>query len=181
MEEKIYIMPYCKECNKIKNQDWKNKNREKARNAVRKCYDKESTRERNIKYRNEGKQRRWQQENKDKIKKYGSMRINKKHMFSQSEWEECLNFFENSCSYCGMSNEDAKDIYDNVLHKEHVDHNGSNGIENCVPACKYCNSSKGTSDMYEWYKDQEFYSEERYNQILEWIELKSNFKATTNN
>ena len=40
--------------------------------------------------------------------------------------------------------------------------------------CKGYNSSKHKSNMLKWYKQQEFYSEERLNRIYQWIEYAKN-------
>jgi hypothetical protein len=55
------------------------------------------------------------------------------------------------------------------LHKDHVDHQGYNDLRNAVPACRSCNDSKHTNSLDEWYKQQKFFDEDKYNKIISWI------------
>ena len=97
-------------------------------------------------------------------------RLNKTHSISNDDWNRCLYFFDNSCAYCGMTMLDHKNRFNQSLHKEHVDSSGGNGIDNCVPSCKICNSSKWEFDMEEWYKLQEFFDIEKLEKVNRWIQ-----------
>jgi len=173
----VYYHPTCKECDIKKSSKWLKDNNERHNELCKKYY-KENAHNRRQNIKNSERKRRangkyvdWQRNNKDKIKKYREDRREKKHTFTINKWKECLEFFGNSCAYCGMSEEEHKDKYNQVLHKEHVDHNGSNGIDNCVPSCKICNSSKHTSEMEEWYSSKSFFSKRRLNKIHKWINI----------
>lgn len=120
--------------------------------------------------RKNGEYRRWQRSNPDKIRKYNLNRANKNHDISEEEWSACKEYFNNSCAYCGITEHNAIERFNNRLHKEHVVHDGSNRLDNCVPACKECNSSKHTSDFEVWYRETTFYTEERFNMIVRWLE-----------
>lgn len=111
----------------------------------------------------------YQNNNKDKIKAYQEKRQNKNHSISKKEWESCKQYFDNKCAYCGVTEQEAKKEQGQYFHKEHMIHDGSNGIENCVPACKSCNSSKHIYGLEDWYKQQKYYTEERYNKIIKWV------------
>lgn len=123
------------------------------------------------KNREEGYTKRYQQEHKDKINNYNkNRRGHKSHEITDQEWFDCLDFFDNSCAYCELSEQEQYDLYNERFHMEHVDHNGSNYIENCVPACTSCNATKNTKDFNEWYnKNNLKYNKERYNKIVEWV------------
>lgn len=64
------------------------------------------------------------------------------------------------------------------MKKYHLDHivalknGGTNYIWNIVPCNHSPNESKGTKDMESWFRQQEYFSEERLNRIYEWIYLK---------
>ena len=79
-------------------------------------------------------------------------------------------FFDFKCAYSGEY------LGGSVNNDRTIDHiiplvlGGENEIWNIVPMLKSYNSSKNANDMEEWYKQQEFYSEERLNKIYEWIE-----------
>jgi hypothetical protein len=63
---------------------------------------------------------------------------------SEEEWLLVLEEFEGKCAYCG---EDA-DTRDHVIP---LTKGGSDFIENIVPACRSCNSSKQNKYLAEWY------------------------------
>jgi 5-methylcytosine-specific restriction endonuclease McrA len=57
------------------------------------------------------------------------------------------------------------------FHKDHVIHKGSNKLDNCIPACKSCNSSKWKSKFEDWYSENNVvFNIDRYNKILKWLE-----------
>lgn len=172
------LFPYCKQCAVIKTLKNRNENRDENLKKMRK-YGREymkqpekilQTRERSKKYREQGKIIEWQHNNKDKIKDYNANRKHKNHDITKDEWESCKKYFNDSCAYCGISEVDAKELYKQKLHKEHVDHNGSNDLSNCVPDCKQCNSEKHTYELNQWYnKDNPKFKEERLNRVLSWL------------
>jgi 5-methylcytosine-specific restriction endonuclease McrA len=72
--------------------------------------------------------------------------------------------------YCGMTEVEAKQKFNERLHRDHAYNNGSNEIDNCILACKSCNCTKHKRDWDEWYTSElEFYSEERKNKIEQWL------------
>jgi hypothetical protein len=114
---------------------------------------------------------RWRRENTDKCKTYRLNRdAHKKHEITQKEFDECKEFFGYKCCYCEMSEEEHKKKYGEQLHKEHAYNNGSNKIDNCIPACKSCNSSKRVGDWCDWYiEDNPKYTYDRYKNIENWL------------
>jgi len=166
--------PYCKECTKLKNTEWKNNNRDKVRNWDNQ-YAK-TTRRRVSKRKHTTKQRlsgygiKWRQENKDKVKQYNFKRMNKNHDISKNEWESCKSYFKYSCAYCGISEKEAKLQQGQYLHKEHVHHDGADDLSNCVPACRSCNSQKWEYEFEEWYNEDNLrFSIKRFNIIIAWL------------
>lgn len=171
----IYYFPYCIDCAKEKSTKWAEENPEK-RKAVKKRYDdkpEEKIRlyKSNRKRLENGKYREWHRNNKDRVRKYRIYReSNKTHEISKEEWEACKEYFNNECAYCGISNQEAKIVYKNYLHKDHANHQGANDLSNCIPACKSCNGSKYTSDLVVWYTDKLCFSQERLSKIQKWLE-----------
>lgn len=166
---------YCKKCWKHRVTGWQKDNRDKMRMYFRKCdsqsYRKQLKREYSKKQKESGYFRKYQEQNKDKLHHYQlQRRMNKEHEISETEWFDCLDYFNNSCAYCGITEGEAFEKYNQLLHKEHVEHYGVNDITNCVPACKGCNSQKWEYDLNEWYnEDNPIYSKRRYNKIIKWI------------
>lgn len=114
--------------------------------------------------------------NPDKKKEYSSKRNGKKHKIAIEEWDNCKEFFDGSCAYCGLHVDDHFNKYRGVLrwtdlHKEHVDPNGENDLSNCIPACRKCNAEKNTKVMNEWYvESNNKFSIERLKKINIWLE-----------
>ena len=172
---RVTYQPKCKEClakeyqenkkerNKY-NKEYKRKYPHRSRDAVRRY------RERNYEKRQEDL-KKWQQRNRDKLKEYNRYRQqHKNHEITDEEWSICLDYFNNQCAYCGMDEEIAIQEYGQRLHKEHVNHEGSNLIDNNIPSCKGCNSSKWVYSLAEWYTpEKEFYSDERLEKIHKWL------------
>ena len=93
---------------------------------------------------------------------------------TQEQFNECLNFFDNVCAYSGE--EFGNDAVD-ALTMDHViplNNGGTNYIWNIIPAKRTFNSSKGTKEMLSWYQEQDYYSDERLQKILEWQEYAYN-------
>lgn len=119
--------------------------------------------------RQSGKKREYFRNNTDKTKIYNSNRKLKNHKINISEWIACKEYFENACAYCGLTENEHKEMYNEQLHKEHVINNGEDNLSNCVPACKVCNSSKWKFNLENWHREQLFFTEERLKKIYEWL------------
>jgi len=168
--------PYCKECNIIKSYLWtrshldrynESNKRHKETQKFKDNRKKISQRQRDDGYCNE-----YYSLNKNKFKEYGEK--HRKHEISSKEWKLNKDYFKNKdgewcCAYCGITETEHKKLYNQQLQKDHVQYDGKNDLSNCVPACKPCNSSKKQYDIEEWYRQQEFFSEERLNKIYKWI------------
>ena len=88
--------------------------------------------------------------------------------FSADDVLSALLFFDNRCAYTG---EPLEDNY----HLDHIipiKNGGSNYIDNIVPCNKLANLSKHTRNMEEWFREQEYFSEERLQKIYEWMNIK---------
>lgn len=169
---------YCIPCTKKKtrkyytdNPEWTTKVRREWHEKNKEAVNKRTTEWiKNNKEYNKQYVKEYQQNNPDKMSEYNKKRREeKKHTFSNKDWLRCKEYFNNSCAYCGITEEQAKLEQNQRLHKEHVIHDGSNDLDNCVPSCKICNSHKWKYDFKEWYTNWDSYSEERYEKILKWI------------
>lgn len=172
--EYFYYHHECKECSKKKAIIWRKENPEKYKASKRKQNANPVTKKINLivsrNRRKNGEFREWQRNNPEKIKEYSLKRSNKNHAISKQEWKVCKEYFEHSCAYCGISEIEHKELYNQQLHKEHVVHDGSNEIDNCIPSCKPCNSSKHTDTLEEWYKEDNLnFTQERLNKIHNWL------------
>lgn len=176
------LSPNCKECDKEKANIYQQNNREKIRleKALDYKINPDYYKAKDKKWRNKNKDRKsktmadWLKNNKDKLHKYREKRKVKDHKITIEEWNSCKEYFNNSCAYCGLSVDNHYRKYAGALqkvdlHKEHVDDEGCGDLENCVPACQSCNSSKHTAKLDDWYNESnDNYVEERYDKIVKW-------------
>jgi HNH endonuclease len=167
---------YCKSCYKLRVNDWQKDNKDKMRGYFIKCDSTERRKkiksEHNKKQASKRKFKEWVNNNPEKIKSYQiNRKSHKTHEINKEEWQACKEYFNNSCAYCGISEEKAKELQGNNLHKEHVLNYGANDLSNCVPACKECNSNKWLHEFEAWYTvSNERYSKERYEKIISWLQ-----------
>lgn len=177
--------PYCKEATKRRSRKWNLDNYDRYKENRKKTEEKPRTkllkREMNRKLASEGKRKQWQVNNKDKLYEYGRQRaLHKTHEISKEEWEYCLEYFNHSCAYCGLAEKEHKELYNQKLHKEHVNPFGDNDLSNNIPSCKICNSKKHDFTLEEWYKEDNqlcgCFSEERLQKIIDWLEIKYKIK-----
>lgn len=171
----------CKICLRNKQLNYKKQNRETLNKKTREWYERNRSRENK-------KAREYYKLNKDSIKKYFSnyqksekgreilrhhaskRTANKKHLITDSEWNNCKKYFNYKCAYCGFIEQEHREKYNQQLHKEHVVHDGVNNLRNCVPACKVCNSEKSTHTLNYWYnKNNIHYNQDRYFKIYTWL------------
>lgn len=174
------LSPYCKKCEIKKTTKWGQANRDKLRGYYRKNNKTEVTKQRKYLFskhqKDSGIYLEWQQNNKDKIKQYQENRKQHgEHKINKKEWESCKDYFNNECAYCGLPLDKHYSKFKGEMrwtdfHKEHVDHEGSNDLSNCVPSCKLCNSSKHNNKLEDWYNiDNPKFSQEKLNKIQKWI------------
>ena len=84
------------------------------------------------------------------------------------EFLEILEKFSFACCYCGQTN---IELVPSMIVR--FSHNGSLSRSNTVPSCSKCNRHKLSQTSHKsfekWYKSQPFYSQERYNKIINHI------------
>jgi hypothetical protein len=99
--------------------------------------------------------------NKSKARK-ALLRNNTVEKVTVKQIDKRFRQFKNACAYCGTDSAD--------LHIEHVipiSKGGVHGLRNIIPACPRCNFSKSNHEVHEWYLDQPFFLESRWQKILE--------------
>lgn len=91
----------------------------------------------------------WRKANPDKWKEQKARRRAK---FKGSgvpaeEWEKLVAQYAGKCAYCPAD-------WDTVDHVIPVSRGGGHCVENVVPACRRCNSSKGNKLLSEWHREE---------------------------
>lgn len=84
--------------------------------------------------------------------------------FSIKDWEFCKTFFNNKCAYCGINDIEHQD------HFKALSRGGGYTKDNIIPACTSCNCSKNNKDFFEWYQTKAWYSKDREQKILSYLE-----------
>lgn len=92
---------------------------------------------------------------------------------TEREWEMAKVYFGEKCCYCGSTVALTKD------HLQPLNDNGTMTVDNIVPACQKCNSSKKDEHWLSWYQKQDFYSTERAKKISEYIAFACGMKTVT--
>lgn len=77
--------------------------------------------------------------------------------------EEIYKAWDNKCGYC----DGAATSLDHIIPRFK---SGSSNRNNLIPCCRRCNANKASSNMEAWYKEQEYFSEEKMAKIKAWME-----------
>ena len=188
----------CKECSVKWKKNYYDKNQERLIEYTKKYY-KEHTEERKqyrLEYYQKNKQleKEYRKENKEHYSKLWvkwykengennrirnqKYRATKKKLIStltNKQWDSIKENFNNSCAYCGMTEEEHLEETGQQLHQEHfvaLSKGGAYTHNNIIPSCRSCNSSKNNKDFFEWYSTYEHYNKIREKKILEYLGYK---------
>jgi hypothetical protein len=172
---RITYQPYCKEC--ISKRYQENKDEIYRKKKAQRQKNPQSSRDVARRYRKNhlekvnANQKKWRQENPDKVKEYNDKYKEKQFKIPNEQWEACKEYFNNCCAYCGVSEQQLKDNNLKALNKEHAINMGSNDVSNCIPSCTSCNSLKNKNDYVDWYTpDNPIFNEDRLVLIHKWLE-----------
>lgn len=167
----------CKECKKKHDKKYYQNNKEQINKRNKeyqennKKYFKEYLKE--WKINNKEQINEYRKNNKEKLKaknhKRRTLKQNSGGSYTVEQWNESLKYFNNKCAYSGKPMEQVS-----VEHIIPITKGGTSYIWNIIPCEAILNYSKQDKDLLEWYKEQEFYSEERLNKIYEYIEYMKN-------
>lgn len=128
--------------------------------------------------------KKYYQENKKRINEYTRIYLNENphyrfntHVNRRSreeqggitteQWKECLDYFHWTCAYSGeyIGGNKTDRTLDHIIP---LYAGGKNEIWNLIPMKRNYNCSKKERLPMEWYKEQEYYDEDRVNKIKEW-------------
>jgi len=150
-KERIYIL--------------KNKERINENTRVRYQYNKEKQAERH---------KKWQSENKEVVNIIAQRRRSRKKALPSTltieQWENIKLHFNNKCCYCGQEKLLVQEHFNPVVNL------GAHDINNILPSCKNCNSSKGPKLFENWYSKYRYYSKKRERKILEYLNYNNDYQ-----
>lgn len=176
----------CKECRKEYDKKRYKENGERLKSEAKARYwrnrDKRQKYQKNYYEQNKEecieRQKKWDKDNPiqrriinnlSRCKEFGKCTL------TEQEWIETLNYFDNRCAYCGMTIDDHKQIYGEVLNQDHlipINKGGEYKFKNIIPSCRSCNSKKKDNDFSEWYKNSDVYNFIREAKIKKFIQGK---------
>ncbi len=168
------LYPSCKRCESKRAIKWTKDNADK-RQIIQKRYDikevaKAKRRRITRRKREDGRYEKYRKNNPEMFKRYIQNKMKRLHTITKEEWDSRLKYFNYQCAYCGMSLDEHYKLFNEQLHREHVNHQGSNSLDNCVPSCKMCNSYKWEYALDEWYNsNNQNYTQQRYEKINQWL------------
>lgn len=112
---------------------------------------------------------RWYQENPERAVLLKQRRFARKlglpDTLTIEEWNYTLAYWNRSCVYCGETSEEI--TLDHYIPLNH-EHCPGTVAENCLPACRSCNSSKNDGDVIYWMNWR--FGEEHTKVVIEAIE-----------
>lgn len=172
----------CKECERAYNREYSKTytpDKSKRRISNRKYVDKFPER-RNatlIKYRENNKENIREAGQRHRVKHWEELKVKKQFQnqkrqarkknlecnFDKYDWQRCTDHFDNSCAYCGSEGKLTQD------HFIALKHGGSYTRDNIVPACSRCNESKNARNVFVWYPEQKFCTQERFDKITDYL------------
>ena len=174
-KQKVYLME-----NKVATakttKAYQQKNKEAITEYQREYYNANS--EKFITYNREAYRKKQYTEdhlNKSRIRcqRHRSLKNNLPSTLTPTQWRKCKEHFKDKCAYCGK---------EFTLAQEHfipVAKGGEYTIDNIIPSCQSCNSSKRDSGFFEWYPRKKFYSKEREKTLLAYLGYKGHKQQLT--
>ena len=76
--------------------------------------------------------------------------------------DDIYKYWDYKCGYC----EDVATSLDHIVPRFK---SGSSNRINLIPACRRCNSNKGSTEVETWYRQQEFFTQARMERISSWM------------
>ena len=92
-----------------------------------------------------------------------ALELNLDNSLTNAQWEQIKKDFNCECAYCG------KDKKLTIEHFIPISKLGEGTINNIIPACRSCNSSKRDNFFHEWYPNHKNYSKKREKTILKYL------------
>ena len=173
----------CKKCRKEYQKQWREENKEYYKEQRRKYYknNKNNIKENVKQWRenNPEKVKQWRENNPEKVFNHHQRRRQLEEEqgngITKEQWLEMMQFFNWKCAYSGIEFSSYNKNKDRTIdHIIPLSEGGENEIWNLVPMYMPYNSSKGTSNMEDWYIEQDFFDVDRLLKIYEWIEYAYN-------
>ena len=114
----------------------------------------------------------YRRNNRGKIQTWGNKRRTMKakleHSFTNNDWKLVMSKFNYECAYCGEEKKLTQDHFIPLYS------GGEFTINNVIPACINCNSSKSNKAFDVWYPTYKYYSKHRERKVLDFLNYNKN-------
>jgi hypothetical protein len=121
--------------------------------------------------------KQYRQDNSERLNLYKKLREARKRKLlndlTAKQWEQIKAAFGDACCYCGQ----AKQL--TIEHFIPLDRFGEMTINNVLPACSSCNSSKKNKDFFSWYPNHKHYDKHRERKILKFLNYQNGTQQIT--
>jgi len=163
------LKPYKAQRHRELNKKWKDQNQEKSQQISRnwKANNKERKKEVDKKWTQDNPEKVRERDRRRRARKYDAIK-NASIKVTHEDIELLKKTFNESCAYCGSTDKPTID------HIVPLAKGGTHEIENLLPCCRFCNSSKHCSPIQSWYQSKPFFSEHRWDAIVKfhpWLEI----------
>lgn len=179
-------MKICKSCGELLALECFSKNRSNKDGLNTRCKECEKARHKEYRKNNPHIQKDYKESHKEQAKEH-SRQYRKRHPecdfnnrckrrmkeeqqgrgFTTEQWKEMMEYFNWQCAYSGITLTKDNRTIDHIVA---LNQGGEHEVWNLVPMYGSYNYSKRDKEWLEWYKAQEYYTEERLNKIYEWID-----------
>ena len=156
----------CKKCSRERSKKYNLENKEHMNDVKRAYYRKnlEKFKEYSREFHKEyGKTAKGKAVRAAYYNRRRSNETNVDNSLTSTQWMSIQEAFEGKCCYCGKKTKLT------VEHFIPVSESGETNINNILPACLSCNSSKNNRDFFAWYPSQPFYSKRREKAVLDFL------------
>jgi len=110
------------------------------------------------------------EENRISCNKYRAIKHELPYTLTTKQWETAKQCFNNKCAYCGKELPLTQD------HFLALSNGGEYSINNIIPVCLSCNSSKHNSNFFLWYPKYKYYTKKREKMILKYLNYKNSIQ-----
>ena len=89
--------------------------------------------------------------------------------YTLDDWRDAVIHFAGECPICGRKEGRSKKSKFDRDHLVPISKGGKTVRNNVVPCCAACNRSRGNKEIFEWFRQQPTWTQEREDKIRAWM------------
>ena len=90
--------------------------------------------------------------------------------YALKDWKDAMVHFGGCCPICGVTEGRSKKSKFDRDHIVPISKGGKTVRNNVMPCCSKCNRGRGNKEIFEWFRKQPSWTEEREEKIRRWVE-----------